>query len=151
MNWENQSTKSTFDAAANINSQISEREASRTSSSVKVKSQYSVVGLNVGEVTNMCNAIDDYVRDLMAHLDGINPSADSSSAFLGPDVQREVQDYVNKVKRYCMNLTSDLKAFSDKLVDVRNAWEAGQRNIASGVNASKASFNEGKEYERQMQ
>ena len=50
-----------------------------------------------------------------------------------------LRSYLNTVKTYCINLTSNLLAFSDKLADVRDAWTQGSQSMASGINSSNSS------------
>lgn len=143
-------------------SQISQRENSRTpandATSIVNKAvssltgeKYSVVGINVNQIDNMREAIRQYVSEIKNHLDGIEPLANADNAYKSEEVQRAVRDYISKVKQYCLNLTSQLLAFSDQLVEVKYAYLSKMSNIASDFNQKSTSFSEGTAYTESAQ
>lgn len=148
-NWDNEVAQSNLNAGSYTSNQIAGREGSRAGVGNTTKSEYSVVGINVNKIPDVQNAIDEYVRGLEEHINQIEANADPNAAFLSEDVQASVKNYLEKVKTYCKNLESQLIAFSDKLSEVRTAWETGTKNIASGVDSSNAAFSEGTRYTRQ--
>ena len=125
-NWMNGVSESTFNAKSFSDSQISDREGTREASNVRHGwfgngRAYSVVGIDANRIDGMRSAIRDYVQAIEGHLDGIEPLANANNAYKSEEVQRAVQEYVQKVKDYCKNLTSQLLAFSDKLGDVKSS------------------------------
>ena len=145
MTWETSATQSAFDANAASTTMMSNRESNRSgagniaygSGGGLFKSAYSVVGLNVGQVDSMRQAIRDYVSRIESRLRAIEPLADASNAFRSNDqvVEQAVTANIEKVKEYCVNLTSTLLAFSDKLGDVKNSWTAATQQMASNISA----------------
>lgn len=161
---------STFDAKSYTDTQIGNRDAQRTGAGTVVggagkgnysggflgtswgakESTYSVVGINVNEVDNMREAIRVYVQAIKDHLNGIEPLATADNAFKSEEVQKAVQDYITKVKEYCMNLVSQLLAFSDKLADVKNAWQANMDALAGNTSSSASSLDQGTAYQETL-
>lgn len=155
-NWVNEAQQSSFEAQTYATSAISNRSASRESSVQNTRGffgglfdQYSVVGLNANKVPAMREAIRNYVNNINAHLEAIDPKADANSAFKSEEVQEAVKNYVTKVKEYCQNLISDLLAFSDKLADVQAAWEAFSGSASSNINAASGGLDAGAKYTEQ--
>ncbi len=152
-NWVTETSKSDFDAQGVASTLSANRDATREGAQNGAgffhgffgASGYSVVGISADKIPTMRDAIRDYVNSIRNHLDGIEPLADANNAFKGDDIQKAVKSYVEKVKEYCQNLTSDLLAFSDKLQDALDAWESSQRSMAQGVDSA-ATFDAGSEY-----
>lgn len=150
-NWASESAKSSFDAKTFVSNTISGREESRSAISNDLRSQYSVVGINVEGIPAMREAIRVYVKAVEDHLNGIEPLADAQNAYKSSDVQQSVKEYIEKEKVYCINLTSQLLAFSDKLADVSKAWVESAQGMASKVNTANTTFSEGNKYQESMQ
>lgn len=112
---------------------------------------YDIVGINADKVEPVREAIRTYVRDIEKELEKFETEVDPKIAFRGEDAIAAVQAYLTKVKTYCINVSSDLLAFSDKLKDVENAWNAAQQSIGSGVEASNNGFSEGTHYTETIQ
>lgn len=164
-------TASTFDAASYANEQMAARGTRNgagaivdgtvqkgnsflsavTGSSKFEHLEYSVVGINVSHIPVMRDKIGTYVKDIQDYLDQIDPLAEASKAFKSETVQEAVQKYITKVKDYCVNLTSQLLAFSDKLADVRDAYEQSMGNLADDINSQNSAFSEGTRYTTQKQ
>ena len=121
-----------------------------TTIGLKIK-EYDVVGLNVGQVENMRDAIRDYVTAIQTHLNGINALADANNAFKHTDVQGAMEKYIDTVKSYCMNLVSQLLAFSDKLGDVKNTYEANMQSLSNTINTKNTAFDAGTQYQETIQ
>lgn len=92
---------------------------------------YSIVGIDATKVDGMRGQIRTSVQAIQDYLEGIEATADSASAFRSEEITAAVQGYINSVKEYSKALVSDLLAFSDKLQDVKEAWEASSRSFAS--------------------
>ena len=148
-------TASTFDANSYTTNQTSQREGSRTGLNVDGAKRglfgESVVGINVGKVDTMREAIRNYVDAIRQHLDGIEPLADANNAFRSEEVQKSVQNYINTVKTYCMNFTSQLLAFSDKLGDVKKAYQQNMQSLSSSINSTTSAFDAGTQYKETIQ
>ena len=116
---------------------------------VKGIKEYSVVGIDGSQISTMTGAIESYVSDIQQGLeDAINTTRESiKGGFRGGDVEKAVQDYMDKVKEYIFNLVSSLNLFVDKLNDVGNAWVAAQQSFGSSVNSSAGSFSAGTAYQ----
>ena len=150
-NWMNGVSESTFNAKSFSDSQISNREGTREASNVGGGwfgngRAYSVVGIDANRIDGMRSAIRDYVQAIEGHLDGIEPLANANNAYKSEEVQRAVQEYVQKVKDYCKNLTSQLLAFSDKLGDVKSSWERATSEMSSTIGGASCSFDAGTKY-----
>lgn len=110
--------------------------------------QYSVVGIDGQQISNMTGAIEEYVGNVQTYLEeALKASEDAiSSAFRGGDAEKAFAAYLQKVKNYVHNLVSTLGAFQDKLNDVGNAWVQAQSQIGTNVNTSAGAFSEGTTY-----
>lgn len=158
MAWESQTTTSQFDAKSYATNQIAGREGVRSGAAGAYngggifgwgKQEYSIVGMDITKVDSTRAAISDYVTAIENHVSGIDALANANSAYRSDDVQAAVKSYVEKVKEYCINLCSQLRAFSDKLADAKSVWESGTANIASTVSSSTGSFEAGTKYTEQ--
>lgn len=149
-NWSNGASQSAFDAKTFTESTISNREGAREGSSAGGAGffgrSYSVVGIDASQVDTMRSAIRDYITAIQTHLDGIDPLTNANNAYKSEEVQQAVQEYVQKVKDYCKNLTSQLLAFSDKLGDVKKAWDTATAEMASTVSGAGGAFDAASAY-----
>lgn len=158
-NWEARTKNSGFDANAAGTGAMSARDAQRSGANVNssfgyqpgvtwynpftwgnqgVDGQtaqsmggYSIVGIDATKVDGMRNQIRTSVTAVQNYLDGIDATVDAAAAFRSEEIVTAVQGYVNSVKEYSKALISDLLAFSDKLQDVKEAWEASSQSFAS--------------------
>lgn len=158
MGWESQTTTSQFDAKSYATNQIAGREGVRSGAAGSYdgggwfgigRQEYSIVGMDVTKVDSARAAISDYVAAIENHVSGIDALANANGAYKSDDVQAAVKTYVEKVKEYCVNLCSQMRAFSDKLADAKAIWESGTANIASTVQSSSGSFDAGTKYTEQ--
>ena len=139
-NWEATTQATAIDTSAATVATTSAREATRSASSVG-GGGFSIVGIDANRVPEMREQIRNSVNAIQTHLDGIEAQTNSSNAFRSEEVKQAVENYVNSVKDYCKALISDLLAFSDKLQEVREAWERSTQNFASdSINASNESL-----------
>ena len=155
--WETQATTTGFDAKQFTSSQIGEREGSRSGGLGNLALDglagaatnllgISIVGMAMDKVPACRDSIRTYVQNLEDHLNTIDATASADEAYKGEEVKAAVKAYVEKVKEYCINLTSQLNAFSDKLQSALNAWETGTQNIADTVSGSAGSYATGAKY-----
>lgn len=156
MAWNVESANSTFNASEFTKKTMSDRNSVRSASQVKGLSRmktglfgYSIVGINANQVPAMREAIRNYVQGIQNHLDGFEASADSTMAFKSEAVKASVQKYMQTLKEYCQNLTSQLLAFSDKLKEVEEKWLEATQNMAQSVDTSTAGFSKGTQYTEQ--
>ncbi len=160
MAWETETTTSSFNAGSYTTNQIAAREGLRSGATGSYNGgvtwlggigaqEYSIVGMDITKVGATRAAISDYVAKIENHLNSIDALADASNAYRSEEVQAAVKSYIEKVKEYCINLCSQLRAFSDKLQDASAAWESGTANIASTVQSNTGSFDAGTRYTEQ--
>ena len=157
MAWETETTTSNFNAGSYTTNQIAAREGLRSGATGSYNAgwmgigaqEYSIVGMDITKVGATRAAISDYVAKIENHLNSIDALADASNAYRSEEVQAAVKSYIEKVKEYCINLCSQLRAFSDKLQDASAAWESGTANIASTVQSNTGSFDAGTRYTEQ--
>ena len=171
--WETENAKANVvNTNAVIGGFTSERDASRTSSGVLVTdsnkaggffdysthsagwtTEYSVVGLNVESVDSMREAIRTWISGIQTHLSDIDPTASAAQAFRSTDgqVEEAVRLYIENCKQYCMNLTSSLLVFSDKLAEVRDAWVKSTGNLAGTITADTQATSAGTAYTETIQ
>lgn len=147
MGFETEKVKSTMNATSYASTQIAAREGSRSkATNSNVWSTYSIVGMDVTKVNSVRDEIDRYVTEIEDHVNKIDPTANANVGFKSDEVQAAVRQYIDKVKTYCINLCSQLRAFSDKLEDAKNAWEKATSNMSSAINSTKNSFDAGSKY-----
>ena len=154
-NWNSQKIYSGFNAEQYVDQHIAGREGGREGINTSKRSDYDVVGINVHKIPTVQSAITLYINKIKSQIERLDPLATSGSAYRSTDsadgdVEIAVREYINKVKTYCMNLTSQLEAFNDKLEDVKAAWDQGAKSIADSVNTSNSAFSEGTQYTRQF-
>lgn len=147
-NWEATTQASSFDAQAAARTAMDSRNSTRSSSNASGgynpgglfgwgKSEFSIVGIDANRVPEMREQIRSSVQAIQNHLDGIESQTNSSNAFRSEEIKAAVEKYVDAVKEYSKALISDLLAFSDKLQEVREAWEQSTQNFAAdSVNSS---------------
>lgn len=161
MNWETNTVSSGFNAETGSITAINNRDAQRSNVFMNGVERSlisggffginnTVVGMNVAEVTNMRNAIEEYCQNIENYLNGLNPAAEATDAFKGEAVNQALTTYMNNVTTYCKNLVSQLRAFSDKLADVKNQWEKATQNMGETIRStSGSSFAQGSAYGNQ--
>lgn len=155
MGW-GEPVKSDFDAKGYTTGVSDSRSANRATSKVDLTpGSYSVVGMKVSSVPAMQDAIENYVKAIKDHLDGINTDvAEDANKFVkSTEVRTALDNYITSVKQYCMVLASQLIAFNDKLSDVANAWIQSSKNVSDTLNteSTKLSNDAGQEYQRQYE
>lgn len=155
MAWVSETTTSNFNAESYTTNQMAGRDGTRSlaanansngRSQPPVYRPYSIVGMDVTKVGPARDAIDQYVSRIESHLDGIQARAEADRAFKSEEVQAAVETYINKVKEYCINLCSQLRAFADKLSDAQKSWESTASKMAGTINEGASSFDAGSRY-----
>ena len=142
---------SDFDVKAEVNDELDKRERKDFDFKAK-KGKYDVVGLNVTKVSSqMIPAIERWVGEMETKLNGIQATQKQESAFKSDEVQQAVTDFINNVRDYCINLTSDLLAFADKLKSVENAYKANMAALGQAVDTVGKGNAAGEHYTRKVQ
>ena len=160
--WNNESSASTFDAGASVTGMASNRSSGRTGNSshggligrvndLLGHGMYSVVGLNVEAIPGMREAVRNYVQNINATLSAIDPDANASNAYQSSEIQAAVREYIENVKTYCLNLVSQMNAFSDKLQDVSNTYQQFAQQQSQSINSATASNDAGTQYTESIQ
>lgn len=170
--WNTKNINSTFNVNESIDSMISARESNR--SDAKTESafatvvgknkngrdvlefnnlpQMSVVGINANQIPTVIDAIDSYINGINAYINEMDPNANASVAFKSEAVMQSLNTYMNNVKTYVLNLISNLRAFEDKLIDVKNQWESYAGNLSNTINETTGdNFAMGSSYQRAFQ
>ena len=101
----------------------------------------SVIGINVNKVPEMVSTIEAEVKAINDHLDQVNQEADPAQAFADPEMQDACRAYIGGVMDACKAYTSQMLKLADKLVEVKEYYEANQAKQTStlrqaGVEAS---------------
>lgn len=145
-NWEATTQTSSFDAQLAARTAMDNRTSTRSASNAGGGGfwsglfgggGFSIVGIDANRVPEMREQIRSSIQSIQAHLDGIESQTNSANAFRSEDIKAAVEKYVDSVKEYSKALISDLLAFSDKLQEVREAWEQSTQNFASdSINSS---------------
>lgn len=163
MNWGIETVSSEFAANAGINTTADTRSAQRTTTDanastaaafdnvqgaattqsvffglgeVTVGSGISIVGMNITQASKMREAIATYCSGITTYINGFDATAEATGAFKSQQVNEALANYMGSVKTYCMNLVSQLLAFSDKLANVANQWQAAAGKMAEQINAT---------------
>ena len=146
-NWEATTQTSSFDAQAAAHTAMDSRNSTRSASNASSGGGFfsglfggggfSIVGIDANRVPEMREQIRSSIQSIQAHLDGIESQTNSANAFRSEEIKVAVEKYVDSVKEYSKALISDLLAFSDKLQEVREAWEQSTQSFASdSINSS---------------
>lgn len=122
--------------------------AGRTFTSTNA-SGYDIIGIKAGKIENMRTEIQNYVNRVQNKLNDCLETNDKelSKAIRGSALESAVNAYINKVKLYCQNVTSDLLAFSDKLADVGNQWIAATSKMAGDIGTGTTNYAAGSTYQ----
>ena len=94
-----------------------------------------VVGINVGHIPAMQQAIRDYVNAIDSAL-GELKNYDPQVAFKGDEIVPALKQYIDAVKETCGAITSNMLAFNDQLTEVENAYKAKDTAAASTISSS---------------
>lgn len=167
-NWVTETTASTFDQNAAINTTMTNRQGVRetgignkanTGSSGFLEALtgrntgISLVGLSAERIETVKQTIRDQVSQIESELNNMDSAAETEGAFKSNEriVEGAVKAAVDNVKQYVINLTSGLLAFNDKLEDVKRAWKAQTEAMAGNINSATAASDAGTKYTESMQ
>lgn len=159
MNFNVETKTSTFDQSAAFNKMRDERDAQRDTTNTQAPSKggflglsgTDVVGLNAKEILNMKQAITTMCDNIKKEIDKIQVDLDSTTAYKGEGIKNALQIYLTNVAAYCSNLTSNLKAFNDKLTDVKNQWDAATSSMGEKISGNAGQFAQGSSYTETLQ
>lgn len=140
-----------WDIGSNVNNAnnnarnvFSELATSGSSSVIDTMGKYNVLGINANAIDDMRFAIRVYVENIESHLNSVRQEAMDTQAFKGQYAQ-SIVEYVNAVCDVVRSLTSQLLAFSDKLVEIKEIYQEKDitltqsigsvaTNVSSGMN-----------------
>ncbi|MEF2663956.1 MAG: hypothetical protein U0M92_06585 [Bacilli bacterium] len=151
MNFYVDTKTSSFDQNAAFDKTYGERSAQRGNGGNEFSGGELVIGLNAKEIPNIKQAITSMCDSITAELNKIQSDTDSEVAFKGESIKAALQTYITNVTEYCNNLTSTMKAFNDKLTDVRNQWEAATSSMGEKISGNAGQFATGTQYTETLQ
>ena len=155
MNFNVESKTSSFDvnkAYTDIyNNRASNQDTTRVDSPSRGLFGDDVIGLNASKIPEMKSAIMDMCNAIDAKLNELETDIDSNSAYRGEGIDEALKNYLGRVAEYCSNLTSTLRAFNDKLTDVKNQWDAATGSMESQIGSTSGSFATGTQYQETLQ
>lgn len=151
MNFYVDTKTSSFDQNAAFDKTYGERSAQRGNGGNEFSGGELVIGLNAKEIPNIKQAITSMCDSITAELNKIQSDTDSEVAFKGESIKVALQTYITNVTEYCNNLTSTMKAFNDKLTDVRNQWEAATSSMGEKISGNAGQFATGTQYTETLQ
>ena len=152
MNFNVDVTKSTFDQSAEFNKMRTDRENQRGTDTVDANLKASsVIGLNVKEIGNIKQAITTMCDNITRKINEMETEANSEIAYKGAEIQEALKNYITNVAAYCNNLTSNLRAFNDKLSDVEKAWNMATRHMSESISGNAGNFATGQQYTEKLQ
>ena len=155
MNFNVESKTSSFDvnkAYTDIyNNRASNQDTTRVDSPSRGLFGDDVIGLNASKIPEMKSAIMDMCNAIDAKLNELETDIDSNSAYRGEGIGAALKNYLGRVAEYCSNLTSTLRAFNDKLTDVKNQWDAATGSMESQIGSTSGSFATGTQYQETLQ
>ena len=121
-------------ASSNTSNVFSEMSSGNSASIMDTMSKYNLVGINANQIDDMRFAIRVYVENIESHLNQVVDFASDTYAFKGQYAE-SIKEYVQSVCDVVKSLTSQLLAFSDKLVEIKVAYEEKDMNLARSINA----------------
>lgn len=105
---------------------------------------YDMVGISAKNLPAVKEAINKYVTQIEKDLEELGKSHSKiDGAFQGEATQEALKEYINHVRDYCVNVTSQLLAYSQKISEILQVWIANQQQLASNINESGASIKVG--------
>ena len=153
--WE---TNATYAKQINADSYVNKAQAARDGKYKGIQTKasgtgkgYDLRGINATKIQGMIDAIETYIKNINKAIDKLDANASNAGAFKGSELQGAVKKYIQKVESYLKAYTTQLRAFEDKIIDVRNAWNSAQKSQATTINKTAGQFAEVKEYNRQLQ
>ena len=155
MNFNVESKTSSFDVNKAYTDIYNNRASNQDTTKVDAPSRGlfgdDVIGLNASKIPEMKSAIMDMCNAIDAKLNELETDIDSNSAYRGEGIDAALKNYLGRVAEYCSNLTSTLRAFNDKLTDVKNQWDAATGSMESQIGSTSGSFATGTQYQETLQ
>ena len=110
-----------------------------------------VVGINANKVPEMINAIEDYIQRVKTETDKLKEKAEASTVkAMQGEYAAATKKYVETSAEVCYRIITQLRYFQDKLVAVKEAYQAKDQNMASTINSTTSEMNSTwQEYNRQ--
>lgn len=138
-----QNTQSvSWDIGSNINSATSQARSTfsdlagnGSAGVIESFGKYNIVGINANSIDDMRFAIRVYVENLEEHLNSVKQEAMDTSAFKG-QYANSIVEYVDAVCDVVKSLTSQLLAFSDKLVEIKEKYQEQDINLTKSINSA---------------
>lgn len=146
----NQGTqKVSWDVGTNINTAnsqarnvFSELATGGSASVIESMGKYNMLGINANAIDDMRFAIRIYVENVESHLNQVQQEAADTFAFKG-QYANSITEYIQAVVDVCKSLTSQLLAFSDKLVDIKEAYQEQDINLTRTINQAASNAQSG--------
>lgn len=141
MAWGTNVNSVTFSYEKNLDKQYDSFKSAANADLVKdenLRKKYKgsdFIGINGKKVVYMRDGIRQYVKDIQAHLDKVIASTNPNVAFHG-DYADSVKQYMISVKETCMEFTSGLLEFSDKLDRIAQLYQSKDKLFAGQINSS---------------
>lgn len=136
-----------WDIGSNINSAnsqvrntFSDLVSNGSSSVIDIMGKYNIVGINANAIDDMRFAIRVYVENIESHLNSVRQDALDTYAFKG-QYANSIAEYVEAACDVVKSLTSQLLAFSDKLVEIKEAYQEQDINLTRSISSSSLNTN----------
>lgn len=130
-----------WDVGSNVNTANSQAKnvfsdlaSGGSSSIIETMGKYSIVGINANAIDDMRFAIRIYVENIESHLNSVQQEAQDTFAFKG-QYANSITEYIQAVVDVCKSLTSQLLAFSDKLVEIKEAYQEQDINLTRSISS----------------
>lgn len=139
--YDNNTQQVSWDVGNNVNTAtqqannvFSELASNGSAGVIESMGKYSIVGINDNAIDDMRFAIRVYVENLESHLDSVKQEAMDTQAFKG-QYANSIIEYVDAVCNVVKSLTSQLLAFSDKLVEIKEKYHEQDINLTKSISS----------------
>lgn len=99
---------------------------------IETMGNYNMVGINANQIDDMRFAIRVYVENIESHLNQVMSEAEDTYAFKG-GYATSIVEYISAVCDVVKSLTSQLLIFSDKLVEIKEAYLEKDINLSRSI------------------
>ena len=131
--------KVSWDVGTNINqansgvsNTFSDMASSGSANIIETMGNYNMIGINANGIDDMRFAIRVYVENIESHLNQVLSEAEDTYAFKGA-YANSIVEYVKAVCDVVKSLTSQLLIFSDKLVEIKEAYLEKDINLTRSI------------------
>ena len=121
-------------ASSSASNTFSDMASNSSSNVIESMGKYNLVGINANQVDDMRFAIRVYVENIESHLNQVVSEAEDTYAFKGQYAE-SIKEYIQAVCDVVKSLTSQLLAFSDKLVEVKEAYQERDINLTRTISS----------------